>query len=170
MKSIKEKRAEANLEQSQAFLAENAKKEGVVTLPSGLQYKVLKAGTGMSPGKGDSVAVHYQGTLVNGAEFASSNQHGKPSIFQVSRVIKGWREALLLMKQGAKWELYIPPELAYGKRGNGKAIPPNSALIYDVELVSIGKLAPPADKAAARPAEHPVEKAAEEPAEEPTTK
>ena len=137
LKQIKEKRAQASLEQSQAFLAENAKKEGVVTLDSGLQYKEIQPGEGKSPQATDSVTVNYRGTLINGTEFTDSSELGKPATYQMKKVIKGWREALLLMKEGAKWELYIPPQLAYGKRGMRKIIPPNSALIYEVELISV---------------------------------
>ena len=134
---IREQRVQRNLEQSQAFLDENAKKEGVVTLESGLQYRVIKDGEGKSPQASSSVNVNYRGTLVDGTEFDSSYERDKPATFQVKRVIKGWREALLLMKEGAKWELYIPPQLGYGKRGLRKAIPPNSALIYEVELIAV---------------------------------
>jgi len=137
LKEIKEKRAQANLEQAQAFLASIAEKEGVVTLPSGLQYKEVQAGEGKTPGAGDSVVVNYRGTLIDGTEFDSSYERGKPAAFQVKKVIKGWREALQLMKEGAKWELFIPPELAYGKRGRPNTIPPNSALVYEVELISV---------------------------------
>ena len=137
MAQIRAQRLQHNLEQSQAFLAENAKKEGVVTLDSGLQYRVIKAGEGNSPQATSSVSVNYRGTLVDGTEFDSSYDRGKPATFQLNKVIKGWREALLLMKEGAKWELYIPPELAYGKRSPSKAIPPNSTLIFDVELITV---------------------------------
>jgi len=137
LKQIKEKRAQANLEQAQAFLTANAEKEGVQALPSGLQYKELQAGEGNSPGADGSVVVNYRGTLIDGTQFDSSYDRGKPSTFQVKKVIKGWREALLMMKEGAKWELYIPPELGYGKRGLRKTIPPNNALVYEVELISV---------------------------------
>ena len=137
LKQIKEMRAQANLEQAQAFLAANAEKEGVKTLPSGLQYRAIQPGEGNSPGADGSVVVNYRGTLIDGTQFDSSYDRGKPSTFQVKKVIKGWREALLLMKEGAKWELYIPPQLAYGKRGLRKTIPPNSTLVYEVELISV---------------------------------
>jgi len=137
LKQIKETRAQANLEQAQAFLTANAEKEGVQTLPSGLQYRAIQPGEGNSPGADGSVVVNYRGTLIDGTQFDSSYDRGKPSTFQVKKVIKGWREALLLMKEGAKWELYIPPELAYGKRGLRKTIPPNNALVYEVELISV---------------------------------
>jgi len=134
---IRAQRVQHNLEQSQAFLAENAKKEGVVTLASGLQYKVIQAGEGKSPQATNSVTVNYRGTLVDGTEFANSAELGKPATYQMKKVIKGWREALLLMKEGNKWVLYIPPQLAYGKRGLRNRIPPNSALIYEVELLAV---------------------------------
>jgi FKBP-type peptidyl-prolyl cis-trans isomerase FklB len=134
---IRAQRLQHNLEQSQAFLAENAKKEGVVTLDSGLQYKVIHAGEGKSPQATNSVTVNYRGTLVDGTEFANSAEQGKPATHQMRKVIKGWREALPLMKEGDKWELYIPPQLAYDKRGLRNRIPPNSALIYEVELIAV---------------------------------
>lgn len=137
LKQIMAMRAKENLERSQAFLARIAKKEGVVTLPSGLLYRELQAGEGKTPGADDSVVVNYRGNLIDGSEFDSSYERGKPASFKVKKVIKGWREALLLMKEGAKWELFIPPELAYGKRGHSKSIPPNSALVYEVELISV---------------------------------
>ena len=137
LKEIKEKRAQANLEQAQAFLARIAEKEGVVTLPSGLLYREVQAGEGTSPGLDNSVVVNYRGNLIDGTEFDSSYERGKPAAFQVKKVIKGWREALQLMKEGAKWELFIPPELAYGKRGRPNTIAPNSALIYEVELIAV---------------------------------
>ena len=137
LKQIKEMRAQHNLEQSQAFLATNLKKQGVQTLPSGLQYKKIKAGQGKSPGAGDSVVVNYRSSLIDGSEFDSSYERGKPATFQLRKVIKGWREALQRMKEGAKWELFIPPELAYGKRGRPQKVPPNSALIFEVELIKV---------------------------------
>jgi FKBP-type peptidyl-prolyl cis-trans isomerase FklB len=134
---IRAERVQHNLEQSQAFLAENAKKEGVVTLDSGLQYRVIKDGKGKSPQSTDSVSVNYRATLFDGTELDNSYERGKPSTYQMQKVIRGWREALLLMKEGAHWELYIPPELGYGKRGMRNRIPPNSALIYEVELIAV---------------------------------
>lgn len=128
---------EKNAREGAAFLAENAKKDGVVTLPSGLQYKVITAGTGRTPGKDDTVTVNYRGTLIDGQEFDSSYKRGEPATFPVNGVIRGWTEALQLMKEGAKWQLFIPAELAYGERGAGQAIGPNSTLIFDVELISI---------------------------------
>jgi FKBP-type peptidyl-prolyl cis-trans isomerase FklB len=126
-----------NKAEGDAFLAENGKKEGVVTLPSGLQYKVIKEGTGKSPQKTDKVKVHYRGTLVNGTEFDSSHKRGQPAEFGVDKVIKGWTEALQLMKEGAQWTVFIPPDLAYGPRGAGATIGPNSTLIFEVELISV---------------------------------
>ena len=137
LKQIRDMRAKENLEQSRAFLTRIAKKEGLVTLPSGLVYRVVQAGEGKTPGADDSVLVNYRGSLIDGSEFDSSYERGKPATFQVKKVIKGWREALLLMKEGAQWELFIPPELAYGKRGRPKTIPPNSALVFEVELIAV---------------------------------
>lgn len=137
LKQIKEKRAQANLEEAQAFLAANAEKEGVTVLPSGLQYRELQVGDGKSPTAKDSITVKYRGRLIDGTEFADSEERGRPATHQMKKVIKGWKEALPLMKEGAKWELYIPPELAYGKRGLRNRIPPNSALIYEVELIAV---------------------------------
>lgn len=121
------------------FLEENAHKEGVITLPSGLQYKVLKEGTGEVPTESDKVKVHYEGRLLDGTVFDSSYARNEPSEFTPTRVIKGWTEALTLMPVGSKWQLYIPYELAYGERGAGKDIPPYSMLIFDVELLEIVK-------------------------------
>jgi len=135
-KELKEK-AEKNLAESKAFLEENKKKEGIKTLPSGLQYKVLAEGSGKVPKADDTVTVHYRGTLVNGTESDSSYKRGQPSTFKVSGVIRGWSEALQLMKEGSKWQLFIPPDLAYGERAAGAQIPPNSALIFEVELISV---------------------------------
>jgi FKBP-type peptidyl-prolyl cis-trans isomerase FklB len=126
-----------NKKEGDSFLAENAKKEGVITLPSGLQYKEIKAGTGNTPVSSDTVSVHYRGTLIDGTEFDSSYSRGKPASFGVTRVIRGWTEALQLMKEGAKWQLFIPPDLAYGERGAGRNIGPNETLIFEVELLSI---------------------------------
>ena len=119
------------------FMAQNAGREGVVKLPSGLQYKVLSRGDGPSPADTDTVTVHYRGTLIDGSEFDSSYSRNQPATFAVNRVIAGWTEALQLMQEGDKWQLFIPPELAYGERGAGKRIPPNSALIFEVELLSV---------------------------------
>jgi len=123
--------------EGEAFLSANGKKEGVVTLPSGLQYKVLAAGKGTSPGPADNVTVHYRGTLVDGTEFDSSYQRNEPATFGVDRVIPGWKEALPMMKEGAKWQLFVPSKLGYGEQGSGSRIPPNSALLFEVELISV---------------------------------
>jgi FKBP-type peptidyl-prolyl cis-trans isomerase FklB len=129
--------AERNRQEGEAFLAQNAKKEGVKTLPSGLQYKVLRAGTGRTPKLTDTVAVNYRGTFIDGTEFDSSYGRGQPFVFQVNRMIKGWVEALQLMSVGAKWQLFVPPQLAYGEQGSPPAIGPNETLIYEVDLLSI---------------------------------
>ena len=125
------------MKEGAAFLAANKTKEGVVTLPDGLQYKILTAGTGKKPKETETVSVNYRGTLVDGTEFDSSYKRGQPAEFQVNGVIKGWVEALQLMPVGSKWELYIPPELAYGERGAGGVIGPNTTLIFQVELLAI---------------------------------
>ncbi len=127
----------ANKTEGEAFLAANKTKEGVVTLPSGLQYKILKAGTGPKPTANDSVVCNYRGTLINGPEFDSSYKRGEPATFPVSGVIKGWTEALQLMPVGSKWQLFVPSNLAYGDRGAGPEIGPNATLIFEVELLSI---------------------------------
>lgn len=130
--------AEKNKKEGEAFLAENKKKEGVKTLPSGLQYQVIKEGTGASPKENDSVTTHYEGTLIDGTVFDSSYKRGEPATFPVSGVIKGWTEALQLMKVGSKWRLFVPSELAYGSTPRqGSPIGPNSVLIFDVELLGI---------------------------------
>jgi len=128
---------EKNRQEGESFLLENAKKEGVVTLPSGLQYKVIEEGTGKSPEPGDQVTVHYRGTLIDGTEFDSSYARGEPVTFPVGGVIPGWTEALQLMKEGAKWNLFIPPSLAYGEQGAGQVIGPNATLLFEVELISV---------------------------------
>ena len=129
--------AEENKKKGDSFLAENKKKEGVVTLPSGLQYKIIKAGFGKKPTENDTVECTYRGTLINGKEFDSSFRTGKPATFKVSGVIAGWTEALKLMPVGSKWQLAIPPELAYGRRGAGRDIGPNSTLVFEIELIAI---------------------------------
>ncbi len=131
------KLAEKNKQEGDAFLAENKKKEGVKTLESGLQYKIITEGTGKTPKSGDTVTVNYRGTLVDGTEFDSSYKRGQPATFPVSGVIKGWTEALQLMKEGAKWQIFIPSNLAYGEKGAGGMIGPNAVLIFDVELISV---------------------------------
>jgi FKBP-type peptidyl-prolyl cis-trans isomerase FklB len=120
-----------------AFLAQNKAKDGVVTLPSGLQYKILKAGDGKKPGLDDTVVCHYKGTLIDGTEFDSSYKRNQPATFPVKGVIKGWTEALQLMPVGSQWQLVIPSDLAYGDRGAANVIPPYSTLVFEVELVSI---------------------------------
>jgi len=126
-----------NMKEGDAYLAENKKKKGVVVLPSGLQYKVIKTGTGKKPKATDTVTTNYRGTLVDGTEFDSSYKRGEPASFPVSGVISGWTEALQLMPVGSKWVLYVPPNLAYGPRGAGQAIGPNATFIFEVELLSI---------------------------------
>lgn len=136
---LKMKEAAAkNLAAGKAFLADNARQEGITTLPSGLQYAVVSAGSGETPGATDVVEVNYRGTLIDGTEFDSSYRLGKPAQFRVDRVIKGWTEALQLMKTGEKRRLFIPPELAYGSRQTG-SIGPNSTLIFEIELLAINK-------------------------------
>ena len=129
--------AQVGREKGEAFLIENAKKEGVKTLPSGLQYRVIKDGDGKRPTKADEVIVHYRGTLIDGTEFDSSIRRGEPAKFGVTQVIKGWTEALQLMKEGSKWTLWIPWQLAYGDKGSGKLIGPHETLIFEVELIAI---------------------------------
>jgi FKBP-type peptidyl-prolyl cis-trans isomerase FklB len=128
---------EKNKKEGEAFLTENKTKEGVKTLPSGLQYKVIKAGSGKKPKATDTVVTHYKGTLLDGTEFDSSYRRNQPATFKVNGVIRGWTEALQLMEEGAKWILYVPSALAYGERGAGGQIGPNATLIFEVELVSI---------------------------------
>ncbi len=127
----------ANKKEGESFLAANKGKEGVVTLPSGLQYKILKEGTGPKPTATDSVVCNYRGTLINGTEFDSSYKRGQPATFPVTGVIKGWTEALQLMPVGSKWQLFIPSDLAYGERGPAPEIGSNATLIFEVELLSI---------------------------------
>ena len=126
-----------NKAEGEAFLAENSQKPGVTTLPSGLQYEVLTEGSGPKPGLSSSVTTHYHGTLINGTVFDSSYQRGQPATFPVNGVIAGWTEALQLMGEGSKYRLYIPSDLAYGKRGAGRDIPGDTALIFDVELLKV---------------------------------
>jgi FKBP-type peptidyl-prolyl cis-trans isomerase len=131
--------AQDNSAEGQAFLAENAQKEGVVTTPSGLQYQVMSEGEGDSPQATDMVRVHYKGTLINGTEFDSSYKRGQPAEFGLNQVIKGWTEGVQLMKVGATYRFFIPPELAYGSRGAGAVIGPDCTLIFEVELLDILK-------------------------------
>lgn len=126
-----------NLKEGNAFLDENKKKKEVVTLPSGLQYKIITAGKGKKPKATDTVVTHYRGTLIDGTEFDSSHKRGEPASFPVEGVIPGWTEALQLMPVGSKWQLVVPPSLAYGPRGAGQAIGPNATLVFEVELLSI---------------------------------
>ncbi len=143
--------AEKNRSEGAAFLAANKEQEGVVVLPSGLQYRILEEGTGTSPNPVDQVEVHYEGTLIDGTVFDSSRKRGSPATFAVTRVIKGWTEALLLMKEGARWELYIPAALAYGPRGSGSQIGPEATLIFDVELLKVKAAAAPSPPARISP-------------------
>ena len=129
--------ADKNKTEGEAFLTANKSKDGVVTLPSGLQYKILTAGTGPKPTASDSVKCNYRGTLINGTEFDSSYKRGQPATFAVGQVIKAWTEALQLMPVGSKWQLFVPSSLAYGERGAGAEIGPNATLIFEVELLSI---------------------------------
>lgn len=129
--------AEKNKKEAEAFFKENKTKEGVKTLPSGLQYKVLKSGKGKSPKLSSTVEAHYVGKLLDGTEFDNSYKRGAPLTTKVTGVIKGWTEILQLMKEGDKWEVYIPSDLAYGPRGSGPKIGPNAALIFDMELISV---------------------------------
>jgi FKBP-type peptidyl-prolyl cis-trans isomerase FklB len=126
-----------NLKEGAAFLAANKTKPGVVALPSGLQYKILKEGSGPKPSADDSVVCNYRGTLLDNTEFDSSYKRGQPATFPLNRVIKGWTEALQLMPVGSKWQLFVPPDLAYGSNGAGNTIGPNATLVFEVELVSI---------------------------------
>lgn len=137
--NLQKERLELNKKAGEEFLNINKGKAGVVTLPSGLQYQVLKQGEGAKPAASDKVKCHYHGTLINGTVFDSSVQRGEPAVFGVSQVIPGWVEALQLMPVGSKWRLFIPSNLAYGEHGAGDAIEPNSALVFDVELLDIVK-------------------------------
>jgi len=132
-----QKAAEKNKKEGDAFLAANKTKAGVVTLPSGLQYKILQAGTGPKPTATDTVSCNYRGTLIDGSEFDSSYKRGQPTTFPVSGVIKGWTEALQMMPVGSKWQLFVPASLGYGERAASALIGPNATLIFDVDLVSI---------------------------------
>jgi len=131
------KSGEENRKAGEAFLAENGKKEGVVTLPSGLQYRILKAGDGRKPSDSDIVECNYRGTLIDGTVFDRSSSRGKPATLSIAGVIPGWREALMLMSMGSKWQLFIPPQLAYGEKGTGGTIGPNETLVFEVELVAV---------------------------------
>ena len=134
---LEEKMNAENIEKGKAFLAENAKKEGIITLPSGLQYEVITEGNGKKPSATDRVKCHYEGTLIDGTLFDSSIKRGQPAVFGVNQVIKGWVEALQLMSEGSKWRLFIPSELGYGAQQAGEMIPPHSTLIFEVELIEV---------------------------------
>ena len=129
--------ADKNRKDGEKFLEENKKEPGVVTLPSGLQYKIITTGKGPKPTATQTVVTNYSGTLIDGTEFDSSMKHGKPAEFPVNGVIKGWTEALQMMPVGSKWKLFIPPDLAYGDQGAGNVIPPGSTLIFEIELLDI---------------------------------
>lgn len=135
--ALRAEKAQVALKEGAEFLAANKKKDGVVTLPSGLQYKILKAGKGERPDPDDAVVCNYRGTFIDGTEFDSSANHNGPATFTLKGVIQGWAEALQLMPVGSKWQLFIPPQLAYGENGAGQFIPPNSTLIYEVELLAV---------------------------------
>jgi FKBP-type peptidyl-prolyl cis-trans isomerase FklB len=168
--------AETNKKEGDAFLATNKTKDGVVALPSGLQYKILQEGRGPKPTAADTVTVNYRGTLLDGTEFDSSYKRGQPASFPVGQIIKGWTEALLLMPVGSKWQLFIPPDLAYGSRQPGPTIGPNSTLVFEVELLSIqpkpaaapGPATPPTAQPSANPSPTPTPTA--QPASKPTPK
>lgn len=140
-------RAQENLRKAEQFLVSNQQQEGVQTTESGLQYQIVEQGTGATPEVSDTVSVHYTGTLLNGDEFDSSYSRGEPTTFRVEQVIEGWKEALQMMKEGAEWKLYIPPELAYGESGAPPAIGPNEVLIFDVKLLEVrqDEQTPPAE-------------------------
>jgi FKBP-type peptidyl-prolyl cis-trans isomerase FklB len=140
--AVQAEKAEQSQKEGEKFLADNKAKDGVVTLPSGLQYKILKPGTGEKPTADDTVICNYKGTLINGTEFDASEKHGGPATFPVKGVIAGWTEALQLMPVGSKWQLFVPSNLAYGAQGPGD-IGPNATLIFEVELVSIQKAGTP---------------------------
>lgn len=135
--NLQDEIAETNKQAGKEFLAENAKRSGVVVLPSGLQYEVLAEGKGRKPKATDKVQCHYHGTLIDGQVFDSSIQRGTPAVFGVNQVIPGWVETLQLMPEGSRWKLYIPSDLAYGEQGAGGSIPANATLIFEVELIKI---------------------------------
>jgi FKBP-type peptidyl-prolyl cis-trans isomerase FklB len=135
-----------NSAKGKAYLEQNSQKDGVVTLDSGLQYEVIEAGEGESPQSGATVEVHYHGTLIDGTVFDSSRERGEPARFNLDRVVPGFKEALLLMKPGAKWKIVIPPELGYGEKGAGKAIGPNETITFELELMSVAQSAKPVQK------------------------
>lgn len=131
--------ADKNLQLGQAFLAENKKRDGIKTTASGLQYRVINEGKGAKPKTSDTVSVHYKGTLIDGREFDSSHRRNEPATFPVNGVIQGWKEALPMMAEGSKWEIFVPSDLAYGAKGAGGAIGPNETLIFEIELLNINK-------------------------------
>lgn len=137
--AMKNEKAQKNAEAGKAFLEENAKKEGIVSLPSGLQYEIIAEGNGAKPSATDAVTCHYHGTLIDGTVFDSSVRRGQPATFPLNRVIKGWTEALQLMPIGSKWRLFLPSDLAYGSQQVSAEIGPNSTLIFEVELLDIKK-------------------------------
>jgi len=137
-KNLAKEQATKNLAEGEKFLTENKKQKGIVTLPSGLQYRVIKEGNGTAPKATDTVTTHYRGKLINGTEFDSSYSRGEPANFAVNGVIPGWIEALQLMKPGAKWELFVPAKLAYGENSPSQLIGPNSTLLFEVELLKVG--------------------------------
>jgi FKBP-type peptidyl-prolyl cis-trans isomerase FklB len=139
--ALRREKALKNKEEGEAFLAANQAREGIVTLESGLQYKILESGHGPKPTLDDTVVCHYRGTALDGTEFASSYASNQPATFKVKRVINGWKEALQLMPVGSKWRLFIPPKLAYGERGAGPGVGPNATLVFDVELITIKGMA-----------------------------
>ena len=136
---VRGEQASRNLEAGKKFLSDNAKKEGVATLPGGVQYKVLRAADGAKPGVQDTVVVHYKGTLIDGKEFDSSYRRGEPATIPLKNVIKGWQDAVTAMPVGSKWEIYVPAQLGYGEQGAGRDIGPNSTLVFEIELLEIKK-------------------------------
>lgn len=134
-----EELSDENQKAGKKYLAANKKKPGIVELPSGLQYRIVEEGSGEKPVSSDTVKVHYRGTLIDGTEFDSSYARGEPATFQIANIINGWQEALTLMSEGAKWQVFIPPILAYGSGGAGQNIGPNATLVFEIELVSIEK-------------------------------
>ena len=161
---------EKNAAEGTKFLEENKKKEGVKTTASGLQYKLIKEGTGAQPKATDTVTVNYRGTLINGKEFDSSYKRGQPATFPLNGVIKGWTEGLQLMKTGAKYQLFVPPNLAYGERAAGPDISPNSTLIFEVELLEVKPAPTPATSPAVSPASKPSPQASARPQASPLSK
>ena len=135
--AAQEQAAQANMEEGEAFLAENKNREGVTSTDSGLQYEVLEEGDGKMPGPTDTVVVHYRGTLIDGTEFDSSYERGEPATFGLTGIIPGWQEALQLMQEGDRWKVYLPSGLAYGAQGAGGAIGPNEALLFEIELLEV---------------------------------